>query len=98
MPLASSRRAAVAAPSARRRTRPPSRTGLAESGASEKSEHLLCLSDWGADSCTSGSMTAWESGNDEPIADLIEDIFHALDRLECRDAGKKRANRSSISV
>ena len=43
-------------------------------------------------------MTAWESENDEPIADLMEDIIHALDRLGRRDNGKNGAGRSAISV
>jgi hypothetical protein len=53
---------------------------------------------WDASSYTSGSMTAWESENDTPIADLMEDIIHALGRLERRDNGKRREGRSAISV
>ena len=56
------------------------------------------MSAWEASSYTSGSTTAWESENDEPIAELMEDIFHALDRLERRDTGTKRALSSAVSV
>jgi hypothetical protein len=53
---------------------------------------------WGTGSYTAGSATAWESENDEPIAELMEDIFHALDRLDHRDTGKRREGVSAISV
>jgi hypothetical protein len=96
MSPASSPRAADAAPSARRRTRPPSRTGSAESRKSWEALDLQCAT-LEASSYTSGSVTAWESENDEPIAELMEDIFNALDRLERRDMGK-RAGRSALSV
>lgn len=39
----------------------------------------------------SGSMTAWQSENDEPIADMMDDIVLALNRLAFSDrmrAGK----------
>lgn len=97
MPSASSRRAAAAAPSARQRTRPPSRTGSVESRTSRKSDDWH-TSTWEADSFASGSTTAWESENDQPIAGLFYDIFHALRRLERRGNGKKRALGSSTPV
>lgn len=50
------------------------------------------------DSCTSGSVTAWESEGDEPITELMEDIFQALDRLERRDINKSRENEHALSV
>jgi hypothetical protein len=46
----------------------------------------------------SGSVTAWESENDEPIAEMLEDVIHALDRLGRRDMREKRTGRSPISV
>jgi hypothetical protein len=98
MSPASSRRAAAAAPSARRRIRPLLRTGSAESGWDRKSEDLKFSSAWDSSSYISGSTTAWESENDEPIAELMEDIFHALGRLECRDIGGKSSSRSPVLV
>jgi hypothetical protein len=98
MSPARSRRAADVAPSARRRTRPPSRTASVESSRSRKEQESQYMRAWDASSYTSGSMTAWESENDTPIADLMEDIIHALGRLERRDNGKRREGRSAISV
>ena len=98
MAPASSRRAADVAPSVRRRTRLPSRTGSAESVGSRKEQESQCTGAWEASDYTSRSMTAWESENDEPIADMLVDIFHALDRLGRRDNGKRSAGRSAISV
>jgi hypothetical protein len=91
--LASSRRAADAAPFARRKIRPPSRTGSVESGRSEKEQ------EWQHGSvCDTAEYTGEESGSDEPIAEMMEDIFHALERLARRDSGKKRTSRSTILV
>jgi hypothetical protein len=98
MSPASSRRAADAAPFARRRTRAPSRTGSAESRRSRKEQEAQHGSAWEANVCTSGSVTAWESENDEPFAEMLEDVIHALDRLGRRNMGEKRAGRSPISV
>jgi hypothetical protein len=98
MSLASSRCAAAAAPSVRRRTRPLLRTGSAESGWDRKSGDLKFSSAWGLSSDASGSTTAWESENDEPIAELMDDILYALGRLERRDTGEKRSSRNPISV
>lgn len=98
MPPASSRHAADVAPSARRRTRPPSRTGSAKGWRIEKEQEPQHWSAWEASNYRSGSMTAWESENDEPMAEMLEDIFHALDRLGRRDLEKRSADRSAISV
>ncbi|KAJ4367507.1 hypothetical protein N0V83_007090 [Neocucurbitaria cava] len=54
------------------------------------------MSAWEASGYTSGSTTAWESENEEPIAELMEDIFHALDRLQRRDTATKRATESAF--
>lgn len=92
------RRAADVAPSARRRTRPPSRTGSVESGWSRKEQDAQYTSAWEARTCTCESMAARESGNNEPFVELMEDVIHALDRLDRCDYGKKRVNGSAISV
>jgi hypothetical protein len=90
---ASSRRAADAAPFARRKTRPPSRTGSIEGGRSEKEQ------EWQHGSVCDTAEDTWEeSGNDTPMVEMTEDIFHALERLARRDSGKKRTSRSTILV
>jgi hypothetical protein len=44
-------------------------------------------------------MTAWASENDEPAAGPMEDICHALERLECRGAAQnKGTHRDAFSV
>jgi hypothetical protein len=53
---------------------------------------------WEARSYTSRSMAAWESGHNDPVAELMEDIFHALDRVDCRDSGEKSAGKSAFLV
>jgi hypothetical protein len=95
---ASSRRAADVAPFARQKTRPVSRTGLIESGRSEKEQESRYASDFEAADFTSGTMPTWESENDQPTAEMMEEMFHALERLARRDSGKNRADRSTISV
>jgi hypothetical protein len=47
---------------------------------------------------TSGNTTAWESENDWPMAELIADMYQALDRLECPSAGEKSSSRGFIPV
>lgn len=49
-------------------------------------------------SYTAGNTSAWESENDWPIAELIADMYQALDRLECPSAGHKSSSRGFISV
>ena len=45
------------------------------------------------------SMAAWGSGNDQPIADLMKDVVHALERLECYSAGQNNGtDRDAFSV
>jgi hypothetical protein len=78
-----------AAPSARQRTRPLTRIGLAE-GRKSRTEESHCLEACEASNYTSGSTTAWESENDEPMADLIGDTSNVLERLECRGTGKNK--------
>lgn len=95
MSAASSRRAAAAAPSAKRRTPPLSRTGSAEGGWERKSG---IQSAWPASSYTSENMAAWESGNGDPLADIMDDIHFALDGLESRDSGDRRSSSDDISV
>ena len=56
------------------------------------------MSAWETSSYISGGMSTWESENDEPMADMLQDMFHALDRLERRNNGKRSAGRSAISV
>jgi hypothetical protein len=56
------------------------------------------MSAWEADGSLSGCMTTWESENDGPIEDMLEDIFYALDRLGRSDDGKSVLGRSAISV
>jgi len=46
----------------------------------------------------SGCMTTWESENDEPVADMLGDIFYALDRLGKSDEGKSSWDGSLTSV
>jgi hypothetical protein len=54
---------------------------------------------WETSSCTSADMAAWASENGEPIAGLMEDVVHALERLECRSAGQnKGTDRDALSV
>jgi hypothetical protein len=98
MPPASSRRAADVAPFARRRTRPPSRTGSIESSTREKEQDLQYASVLEAADYMSGYIPTWVSENDEPMAEMMEDVFHALERLVRRDSGKKQVGRSTISV
>jgi hypothetical protein len=98
MSPASSRRAAAVAPSAKRRTLPLSRIGSAENDWDRKSGDSQLSGGWDSSSYILGSIAAWESKIDEPIAELMEDIFYALGRLECRDIGGKRSSRSPISV
>lgn len=56
------------------------------------------MSAWEAESCLSGCMTTWESENDEPVADMLGDIFYALDRLGKSDEGKSSWDGSLTSV
>jgi hypothetical protein len=52
-----------------------------------------------ANSYFSPSTAAWESENDVPVAEWMEDICNALDRLERRDSSENnKANRDAISV
>lgn len=68
-------------------------------GRKSRMEESHCLEAWKWNNYTSGSMTARESGNDEPIADLMEDILPVLERLERRGAGKnKGTNTTAFSV
>ena len=54
---------------------------------------------WEASSYTSADLAAWASENDRPIADMMEDVVHALERLECRSAGQdKGTDRDAFSV
>jgi hypothetical protein len=91
----SSHCAAAVAPSARPKTLPLSRTGSAEQAWDRKSGNMqlehVC-------NYTSGSTPAWESENDWPIAELIADMYQALDRLECSSAGDKSSSRRLIPV
>lgn len=94
-PAASSRRADVAAPFARPRTRLLSRTGLAEArcrrSSSKSSSSRTSSSSWtsssgvGKESGLLNTAEAWESdgcGYDEHgIADLMDDILNKLDGL-----------------
>jgi hypothetical protein len=50
--------------------------------------------------CTSGSVTAWdsESESDEPIMEMMESIFQALDRLDRHDQVQNREDGLAISV
>jgi hypothetical protein len=91
MAPASSRRAADVAPSARRKIRPPSRTGSAESRRSWKETEARHAHVWEANEYT-------QSENDESIAEMMEDICHALERLGRRDHGRKREGRSAFLV
>lgn len=88
-----SRRAVDGAPSARPRTRQPSRTGSDESRGNWKE---LEAQTWSASSHMSESMTAWESENDEPIADMMDDIVLALNRIAFSD--RSRADRGATLV
>jgi hypothetical protein len=45
-----------------------------------------------------GSSGIRPSGKDGRIAELVEDIFQALERLDHCDYGEKRADRSALSV
>jgi hypothetical protein len=92
MSLASPRRAVAAEPFAKRKIQPLSRIGLVDSGWDRKSGHVQVKCAW------TGSITAWDSENNEPNAKLMDDIFHALDRLACRDTGEKRSSRDFILV
>jgi hypothetical protein len=56
------------------------------------------MRDFEAADFTSGTMPTWESENDQPTAEMMEEMFHALERLARRDSGKNRADRSTISV
>ena len=103
-PTANSRRADAVAPYARRRTRPPSRTGSTESvkswvSAISEKDAL----DWSATaaSCgTSGIVTELDSQSEhgEHAAEMIENISQALDRLDRRVGGMKRVNEGAITV
>jgi hypothetical protein len=53
---------------------------------------------WEANGYTLGTVTPWESEKDEPIADMLDDVIHALDRLGRRNMGEKRADRGAFSV
>ncbi|ORX95410.1 hypothetical protein BCR34DRAFT_196052 [Clohesyomyces aquaticus] len=102
-PSASSRRAAVDAAYPRRRTPPPSRTGLDESGRRRprkwKERDRDGLSGAEASSYTSGSATAWDSDEEgAPVMELMGDIFSALERMGRRDKGKRREDRAAISI
>jgi hypothetical protein len=58
-----------------------------------------CLKARETRSYTSADMAAWASENDEPIAGLMEDVVHTLERLECRSAGQdKETDRHAFSV
>jgi hypothetical protein len=98
MPPASSRHAADVAPFASPRTRPPLRIGSAESRTSTKKQESHHLSACDAYSYISGSIQTWPFGKDEPVAESIEVIFQALERLERREYGEKRVDRSALSV
>lgn len=95
---ASSRRVADVAPSARRRTRPPSRIGSAESLGNRKELESQYANVWRAYEETVEAMTTWVSESDELDTEMAEDIFHALGRLERRDYGKRRPGRSAAPV
>jgi hypothetical protein len=104
-PAASSRRAAVAAPYARPRTRQASRTGSADSRSSRNSkwkEDADAKSEANSWSGTDRSVIGWDSEDGEPITELMEDIFDVLDRLALGDRGKRRRddnnNANAISV
>lgn len=43
-------------------------------------------------------MTAWESDDGAPITELMDDIFHALARLDYRDSRRMREENGTISV
>src|SRR5205085_1173449 len=96
-PAASSRRAAVAAPYARRRIRQRSRTGSDENGSSRNSRWKENMSDSEANSCTSGSVTC-QQAEGENITKLMENICHAMDRLERRNSAQRRGDENAISV
>lgn len=58
-----------------------------------------CASAFLSDSCTSGSATAWESEDErEPITEMMEGIFQALDRLERRDLEKRREDQDQNPI
>jgi hypothetical protein len=90
---ASSRRAVDAAPFARRKTRPPPKTGSVEGGRSKIEQ------EWQHGSvCDTAECTQEEFGNNTLMVEMMEDLFHALERLARRDCGRKRMGRSTISV
>ena len=62
-------------------------------------KNRLILAEMGANSSTSTSVTAWESQSrdGEPVTDLMENIFQALDRLNRPDSGCS-GNEPSTSV
>lgn len=104
-PAGSSRRAAAAAPYVRRKTRQSSRTGSAETRPGRHSKwkepDADDISDDETSSYGSGSLACWESEESEdgePITELMEDIFAALDRLQRRDKGKRRQRENPLSV
>lgn len=98
MSLITAPRATVVAQSMRRKTRPSMRTGSAEDCKS-KIEKSHCLEAWEASKHMFASMAAWGSGNDQPIADLMKDVVHALERLECYSAGQNNGtDRDAFSV
>jgi hypothetical protein len=43
-------------------------------------------------------VTVWDSEDEEPITELMEDIFHALDRLEQNNRRSRRESSNTISV
>lgn len=90
MSSASSRHAA---PSPRRRTRPPSRTASAERRWSRKELESQYTNAWEARGYNSGSVMGCDSDDDEPVANVLDDVIHALDRLGRRGMGEKRAAR-----
>lgn len=57
------------------------------------------LKAWETCSYTSADMAAWAPENEAPIAGLMEDVVHTLERLECRSAGQdKGTDRHAFSV
>lgn len=55
------------------------------------------MSDSEANSCTSGSVTC-QQAEGENITKLMENICHAMDRLERRNSVQRRGDENAISV
>ncbi|KAJ8104768.1 hypothetical protein OPT61_g10578 [Boeremia exigua] len=86
----------AAAQSTRQKTRPCTKTDLAE-GCKSRMEESRGSDVWEAGSCTSAGMAAWTSENDEPVAAMMENIVFALERLECRAGLDKGTGRDALS-